>query len=235
MAKSSVQPQMMEQCVLMAAAAPAASMALAAPVLCSVQPVASPPMPQQPQQQPQQQAQQQQQQQLPQQSDEQNQAHVPMAAGSRDYTQVPREMDQCFEKLDTDSALRPTIINPGSLWKKRAQKALLASPTTTHLDSDQQKTEKENAFDLLDALTKSGALPLTHASLHVVVAATHCFDKTVIDTVVEDNVNPIEKIERSTLIMASTIHQVPPAQLIREAQIARVSGCSPQLFLEDAE
>ena len=40
-------------------------------------------------------------------------------------------------------------------------------------------------------------LPIECATLHVVVAATHCFDKSLVNTVVEDNVNPIEKAERS--------------------------------------
>ena len=30
------------------------------------------------------------------------------------------------------------------------------------------------------------------------MAATHCFDKTVTETVVEDNINPIAKVERSS-------------------------------------
>ena len=36
--------------------------------------------------------------------------------------------------------------------------------------------EKNAAFDLLDMITKSGAIPLSHATLHVVLCATHCFD-----------------------------------------------------------
>ena len=39
------------------------------------------------------------------------------------------------------------------------------------------------------------------AELHVIVAATHCFDKSLINTVVQDNVNPIEKLERSSLLI----------------------------------
>ncbi|CAJ1376055.1 unnamed protein product [Effrenium voratum] len=156
-------------------------------------------------------------------------------ARERDYTQVPQQMDAQFEQLDPDSALRPTIITPGKAWRKRSQAALLAEPKTQPLDPDTQKREKEAAFDLLDAITKSGALPLSHASMHIVVAATHCFDKTVTETVIQDNINPIEKVERSSLIMASTVHQQPAAALINGSQTQRVMGSSPQLFLADKE
>jgi len=153
-----------------------------------------------------------------------------MEAAGRDYSQVPKEMDKNFEELDVDSQLRPTILTPSGSWTKQAQKSLLASATTNSLGSDEQKKEKDAAFDLLDALTKSGAMPVEHASLHIVVAATHCFDKTVTETVVQDNVNPIDKVERSTLIMASTVHQQPAAALIKDSQLPRVKGASPMLF-----
>jgi len=157
------------------------------------------------------------------------------ASGGRDLTQVPVEMDARFEKLDPDARLRPTIITPASQWKKRAQKALLSKPTETVVGGDEQKQMRDAAFDLLDALTKSGALPIEHASLHVVVAATQCFDLTVMETVIQQNTNPIERVERSTLIMASTVHQRPPAALVREAQLQRISSVSPALFIENGE
>mmetsp|Transcript_47563 Transcript_47563/g.85368 ORF Transcript_47563/g.85368 Transcript_47563/m.85368 type:complete len:232 (+) Transcript_47563:3-698(+) len=152
---------------------------------------------------------------------------------TRDYTQVPQEMDEQFEKMDPDSTLRPTIINPGSQWTKRSQKSLLAPPSTESLCADDQKREKDAAFDLLDAITKSGAMELSHASLHIVIAATHCFDKTVTESAIQDNVNPIEKVERSSLIMASTIHQEPVKALITAGNVERIVAASPRLFLAD--
>eukprot|EP00932_Pfiesteria_piscicida_P017295 SRR837773.4180.p1 GENE.SRR837773.4180~~SRR837773.4180.p1 ORF type:complete len:572 (+),score=225.50 SRR837773.4180:249-1718(+) len=150
-----------------------------------------------------------------------------------DYTQVPKEMDARFERFDTDSALRPTIITPGEVWRKREQRALLAKPSELSMAEDEQKRAKDEAFDLLDALTKSGGLPVEHASLHVVVAATHCFDRTVTETVIQDNANPIEKVERSALIMASTVHRLPAAALLRDAALPRVAASAPALLLED--
>ena len=86
------------------------------------------------------------------------------------------------------------------------------------------------AFDLLDALTRSGVVSVDAAELHVVIAATHCFAKSVMQTVVQDNVNPIEKVERSALIVASTIQQRAPAELVADDQVARLALYSPKLI-----
>ena len=136
-----------------------------------------------------------------------------------DLTQIPKILDRRFEELDKEGAVRPTIINPGQSWTKKAQKALLAEPTSTTLGVDEQKS----------ALSRSGGLTVDHASLHVVIAATHCFDLSLMDTIIKNNVNPIEKVERSTLIMATTVHGRPVGQLVKGDQAQRVLTYTPGL------
>jgi len=151
-----------------------------------------------------------------------------------DYTKIPGQLEKKYEELDVEGALRPTIINPGTVWTRRFQKSLLAEPETTTLTKDQQGKERNKAFDLLDALTKSGSLTVEAAALHIVIAATHCFDKTLVNTIIQDNVNPIEKVERSALIMASTIHGVTPKDLIVNEQVERIQTYSPMLIADVA-
>lgn len=149
--------------------------------------------------------------------------------GVIDYTRIPGELDRKFDEIDEDSALRPTIINPGDVWTRSSQKGLLSDPVEASIVADQQETEQNKAFDLLDALSRSGALPIHHASLHVVIAATHCFDTTLINTVIEENVNPIEKVERSVMIVATTIHAKPAIELLAAEQSERFLGSNPRL------
>lgn len=146
-----------------------------------------------------------------------------------DYTRIPGELDRKFEQLDTDGALRATIINPGDPWTRTAQKGLLSAATTAALGATEQRNERNRAFDLLDALSKSGALAIDDASLHVVLAATHCFDKTLLDTVIQDNINPIEKVERSLMIVGTTVHGRPATELLAADQRERFFATSPQL------
>ena len=153
---------------------------------------------------------------------------------SLDFTKVPSRLDSKFEKLDTDSALRPTILNVGEKWEKRSLKSLRGKPIEKLLWPKEQGDEKTRCFDLLDALSCSGTLEIDCASLHVVVAATHCFDESIVNTIVRKNINPIEKMERSTLIVASTVHGKELRQLVKPAYVAPIGNHSPQL-LNDAD
>ena len=166
------------------------------------------------------------------------------STGEVDYTKVPSTLDSNMEAVDTEKALRPTTIKPGDQWTLKSAKSLLSASgpgaaahgdnrTTSTLDKDRQTKEKHRALDLLDALSRSGELPLADCELHVIVAATHCFDDSLMDTVVQKNVNPIERVERSLLVMAGTIHGgMPVPRMLKAAETARVKAASPMLFLE---
>ena len=53
------------------------------------------------------------------------------------------------------------------------------------------------------------------------------------NTVIQNNVNPIEKVEHSTLIMASVIYGgLSVEELSNENQIERLRDHAPMLFLE---
>ena len=140
-----------------------------------------------------------------------------------DVTMVPRKLDAKLEAMDKDSAVRPTVIKTGKSWVRKTQPNLLGKHVSAVLDSAAQEAEKNKAFDLLDALSLSGALAIEGTELHVIVAATHRFDKALIDTVVQDNISPIDKLERSTIVIASTIHNVPPEQLLLPQHASRAA------------
>ena len=102
---------------------------------------------------------------------------------------------------------------------------------STTLRSLDIKVEKEKVFDLLDALSRSGLLPSSCLELHVMICVTHCFEKDVVGTVIQDNNNPIEKLEMSTLLIASIIHGVPANTLIRDAnETHRLTASFPALL-----
>ena len=148
-----------------------------------------------------------------------------------DFTRIPSQLDDAHDKFDPNSALRATIITASDAWTKTSQKGLLQSPFTSAIDASALEKERTATYDLLDALSRSGASILEDASLHVIVASTHNFDLSLMDTVVQGNINPIERVERSALILASTLHSTPAIQLMKPDQLPRVQSSSPSLFL----
>ena len=103
------------------------------------------------------------------------------------------------------------------------------------LSVDDMKSEKNEAFDLLDALSRSGSISIEYSYLHVIVTVTHCFDKDIMSTVVCDNINPIEKLELSTLLVASVIHGKSIKEIIHDTEIQRLTGLMPTLLLQSSE
>ena len=153
----------------------------------------------------------------------------PAPLESLDISGLPGKLEAQFSAHESARCLRPTIVTVESHWTKKFQKSIIAAEESERLGAEEQRREQQRAFDLLDALTKAGEIDLVAAEMHVVVAATHCFDKTLMDTVVQNNVNPVEKVEASLLLAASVLHNCPPAALLSSAHKARALQFSPHL------
>jgi hypothetical protein len=137
-----------------------------------------------------------------------------------DITKLPSLLDEAFDRTDLDHAVRPVIIKPGDRWQRARQRALTlsqAEPAVENLSTEDLNKERQAVFDLLDAVTRSGALVIENASLHVVVGATRNFVDSLMNTAVQRNMNPIESMERSSLIMARTLFNSSSLEELVEA------------------
>jgi hypothetical protein len=144
-----------------------------------------------------------------------------------DFTLLPTLLDSAVLKMDTEGAVRSTIIKSGPMWTRSRHENLLVPATTTTLSSSDIDTEQKKAFDLLDAISRSGTLPIASSELHVVVALSHCFDNDIMGTVIQDNVNPITNLERSATLLASTIWGgVPPTKLLNPDVLSDTTSSS---------
>ena len=151
---------------------------------------------------------------------------------SLDLTKIPQKLDANFKILDTDSQLRPTTLKTGETWTRTRKTSIIAEASKTTLRLEDLAKEKSKAFDLIDALSRSGALTLTSAELHVMVCATHAFSRSITDTLIIDNVDPILKAERASLIIATTLHDKPALNLVDPKKLPSLVKSSPFLLPE---
>lgn len=136
-----------------------------------------------------------------------------------DFSAIPKVLDKAFEKYSSKGSfagtLRNVTLKTAPTWTKQSKPNLLKPTQTRKILKDEQKIETNRAYDLLDALTKSGALQIKNGDLHMIVSACHSFEKSLVNTIIQDNINPIEKIEMSNLIAASVIHGVKYPELLQ--------------------
>ena len=136
-----------------------------------------------------------------------------------DFSAIPKQLDHMFESFDKDGALRTMTIKTGETLMRKRQKNILTNMETNVLHRTEKKSETDKALDLLDALSRSGSLPIVSGELHVIVGVCHSFEKNVMATVIEENINPIEKVDYSSLLIAASVHEAKiPALLANGAE-----------------
>jgi len=134
------------------------------------------------------------------------------ASNGDDWVDIPAQLNESMKKFDKEDSLHTTILTTDTTWRLNFLRSLLSKPESKNVGPDELVTRRNTTFDLLDALSRSGALSLDTGSFHVIVAVTHCFEKSVMATLVQNNINPIQSLERSSLILTSTLFQQPPEE-----------------------
>ena len=146
-----------------------------------------------------------------------------------DFTAIPKQLDHMFESFDKDGALRTMTIKTGDKVVRKRQQNILTKMETNELNNAARKNETDNALDLLDALSRSGSLPIVSGELHVIIGVRHSFEKNIMATVIEENINPIEKVDYSSLLIAASVHEAKIPELL-------ANGAEPPaLALKDQE
>jgi hypothetical protein len=126
--------------------------------------------------------------------------------------------------------MRATKLVPSKVWTKHYKQGLLSKQEQVTMYEKEQIDQKNKALDLLDSLTKSGSLVLEDTVLHVIVGSTHVFDETLLNTIIQKNINPIERLERSSMLVASAIYNEPFKNLVSRGSLGQVSVHSPNLL-----
>ena len=170
----------------------------------------------------------------PQEKDGAKQAVKRGGGGVGVFETFPARLEEAMSTHDLRDALRPTIITPGATWSRRSRKSLIDDFATRALGVEERRSEHVRALSLLDALTKGGALDAPYSEVHVVVPTTHHFERTLMATLAHDNVDPIEAIESSMIIIATTLYNTTAQSLVSTGAMAKRESSPPHLIKEDS-
>ena len=122
--------------------------------------------------------------------------------GTSELAMLPARMEAAFDEAGL-TEVRPTIISAGKSWLRESPRQL-GSVERSHqfLDTKARSRAKDATFDLLDLLTRAGALNLASAELHIVVCNTVSFEHCLVDVLVKRNLDILDRVDKS-LALAS--------------------------------
>lgn len=131
--------------------------------------------------------------------------HTAGSGDAVDLTTILKQLDSTFEQHDKDGAIRAITIKSIKPRKRSRQRNVVIKAETVEF-------ARLRLQGRADALSRSGSLPIAGSELHVVVAVTYYFENDVMDTVIQDFINLVEKPEK--LMVASAIHQQSALNLL---------------------
>jgi len=144
--------------------------------------------------------------------DQHEHSHVNLIQTQQDVFEMRRILENTFESDDvTADAVHSCIIKTSIPWKLSKRGAIDGDDTIAHeLQEEEIKSETSRALDLLDLLSRSGTLSLSHVDHHVIMGKSHWFEHSIMETLVQQNLNPLSCLERSAVIFSETLQKGLP-------------------------
>jgi hypothetical protein len=123
-------------------------------------------------------------------------------------SQIGSKLNSMLDRADC-SSINQTVISVAAAesWTRQDWgDGFLAQCRETALGSELQRAEKNKVFDFLEVISNGGISPFEEgAALHVIVAAVHSYQQSIVETVVQENKDPISEMEREWDVFTSVI------------------------------
>tara|TARA_R110002050_G_scaffold287858_1_gene439326 strand:+ start:72 stop:725 length:654 start_codon:yes stop_codon:yes gene_type:complete len=122
----------------------------------------------------------------------------------REWTDIPDNVDIALRDEGADEwrggRVRPTILHLGPTWETVESVASRAvskdrdrcGESRQTLGRKEQECLRQQSYDILDALTRSGEMVVFDSELHLIHVTAHCLEDSVIESVLCRNVDPAE-------------------------------------------
>lgn len=77
------------------------------------------------------------------------------------------------KRYDKEGVIQSVVIKIDNNWTRKWQTNLLEKQKMTNLRGNKIKLDKDEAFDLLDALSRSGLLLIACSELHAIISLSY--------------------------------------------------------------
>ena len=133
--------------------------------------------------------------------------HSDQSGKSLEFISLPKMLESVLEKFDKYDAVLPTNIKIGDNWELNNKSQLFGEKNeqSVILRNDHLLDKLNEAKDILDLLTKSGLVSL-EGDFHILLGYQYNYNKTLMDTIIQSNQNPIESVTSVTIEMLKAFY-----------------------------
>jgi hypothetical protein len=131
--------------------------------------------------------------------------------------------------VDAWSNIHQRVLHTATVWQRVRQPSFVSRAVEEALEPQRQLQETHNALALLASLARGSRRPL-QGVCHTVALTTQLFSKSVLGLLLEEEVNPLDSVERASALVVAAATGRSATELVNPEQLARMHQRFPDLF-----